>query len=66
MRLVLDTNVVASAFLWGGKPGSLLRAIREGRHTAFSSTPLLAELNVVGRYQQARLVSVAEAERLLA
>lgn len=50
MRLVLDTNVVASALLWGGKPGLLLRAVREGRHTAFSSTPLLAELtDILGR-----------------
>lgn len=29
MRLVLDTNVVASAVLWGGVPRLLLQAGRE-------------------------------------
>ena len=31
MRLVLDTNVVASAMLWGGNPKQLLQARREKR-----------------------------------
>lgn len=44
MRLVLDTNVVASALLWGGVPRLLLRAGREERIELFTSTPLLAEL----------------------
>ena len=44
MRLVLDTNVVASALLWGGVPRLLLRAGREKRVELFTSTPLLAEL----------------------
>lgn len=29
MRLVLDTNVVASALLWGGIPRQLLQAAHE-------------------------------------
>lgn len=33
MRLVLDTNVVASAMLWGGTPKLLLQARRERRVT---------------------------------
>ena len=50
MRLVLDTNVVASALLWGGVPRLLLQAAREKRVELFSSTPLLAELtNILGR-----------------
>lgn len=50
MRLVLDTNVVASALLWGGLPGQLLQAAREKRVTLFASTPLLAELtDILGR-----------------
>lgn len=44
MRLVLDTNVVASAMLWGGSPKLLLQAGREKRVELYTSTPLLAEL----------------------
>ena len=50
MRLVLDTNVVASALLWGGLPGQLLQAAREKRIELFTSVPLLAELTgILGR-----------------
>jgi len=50
MRLVLDTNVVASALLWGGVPRLLLQAAREKRVALFTSTPLLAELtDILGR-----------------
>lgn len=44
MRLVLDTNVVASALLWSGPPRELLAASREQRAELFTSTPLLVEL----------------------
>lgn len=44
MRLVLDTNVVASAMLWGGNPKLLLQARREKRVELFTSVPMLAEL----------------------
>ncbi len=44
MRVVLDTNVVASAMLWDGAPRQLLHATRERRLALFTSTPLLAEL----------------------
>jgi hypothetical protein len=50
MRLVLDTNVVASAMLWGGNPLLLLQARRERRIELYTSTPLLAELtDILGR-----------------
>lgn len=50
MRLVLDTNVVASALLWGGMPRLLLQSRREQRVMLFTSTPLLAELtDILGR-----------------
>lgn len=50
MRLVLDTNVVASALLWGGTPRQLLQARREQRITLFTSLALLAELSdILGR-----------------
>ena len=44
MRLVLDTNVVASALLWGGTPWRLLLAAHDGQVRLFTSAPLLAEL----------------------
>lgn len=44
MRLVLDTNVVASAMLWGGNPLLLLQARREKRVELYTSTAMLAEL----------------------
>lgn len=50
MRLVLDTNVVASALLWGGTPRHLLQARREHSIALFTSLALLAELNnILGR-----------------
>ncbi len=44
MRLVLDTNLVVSAMLWGGTPRLLLEVARDQRIELFTSTPLLAEL----------------------
>ncbi len=50
MRLVLDTNVVASAVLWGGVPRLLLQAGREKHVELFTSVELLAELtDILGR-----------------
>ena len=50
MRLVLDTNVVASAILWGGSPLLLLQARREKRIDLYTSTALLEELtDILGR-----------------
>ena len=50
MRVVLDTNVVASAILWGGKPRLLLHAAHAKRIKLFTSTAMLAELtDILGR-----------------
>lgn len=50
MRLVLDTNVVVSALIWGGMPGRLLEVAAEGQVTLFTSPVLLTELsNVLAR-----------------
>jgi uncharacterized protein len=50
VRIVLDTNVVASALLWGGVPLLLLQAAREKRVDLFTSAALLAELtDILGR-----------------
>lgn len=50
MRVVLDTNVVASALLWGGAPERLIEAAGEGALQLFTSEALLAELEgILGR-----------------
>lgn len=50
MRLVRDTNVVASGLLWGGVPAQLLDAAQVGEIELFTSHPLLAELsNILAR-----------------
>ena len=55
MRLVLDTNVVASALLWSGVPRLLLQARREKRVELFTSAALLAELtDILGRASSTR------------
>jgi uncharacterized protein len=47
MRLVLDTNCVVSAFLWGGTPRQIIDAAIEGQCQLFTSGALLAELEEV-------------------
>lgn len=50
MRIVADTNVVASGLLWGGNPEKILIAAREKRVTLYTSPALIAELEeIVGR-----------------
>ena len=44
MRVVLDTNTVVSALLWGGVPERLLAAATEERIEVYTSEPLLTEL----------------------
>jgi len=57
MRLVLDTNVAVSAFLWQGTPGRLLDIAGEGQVRLFASRPLLDELaDVLNRKKLAKKV----------
>lgn len=44
MRLVLDTNVVASGLLWSGAPSRLIHKALDGEVELATSPPLLAEL----------------------
>lgn len=58
--MVLDTNVVASAILWGGTPRILLEASRDKRVDLFTSTPMLAELtDILGRHKFARKIAAS-------
>lgn len=58
--MVLDTNVVASAILWGGTPRILLEASRDKRVDLFTSTPMLSELtDILGRHKFARKIAAS-------
>ncbi len=46
-RLVVDTNVLVSAFLWQGTPGRLVELAGEHIIRLFTSRALLAELDAV-------------------
>ena len=57
MRLVVDTNVVVSAFLWQGVPGRLLELAGEKEVRLFTSRALLDELaDVLSRKKLAKKV----------
>ena len=47
MRAVLDTNVVVSALIWGGKPFALLQAATDSDLLLYTSAALLVELREV-------------------
>ena len=47
IRTVVDTNIVVSAFLWGGTPRAILDAARRKGITLFTSAALIAELEDV-------------------
>jgi putative PIN family toxin of toxin-antitoxin system len=44
VRAVPDTNILISAFLWGGNPARLLEAAIDGEVQLFISQPILDEL----------------------
>lgn len=44
MRFLLDTNVLVSALIWGGKPLTLLELASAPQHQIYSSPALLDEL----------------------
>lgn len=46
LRVVIDTNVVVSAIVWGGKPRELVLKLLE-QHTVILSPQMLAEFNDV-------------------
>ena len=54
LRVVFDTNVVVSGFLWKGPPYRCLKAAREGGAAACSSYPLLEELETTLAYRRFR------------
>lgn len=58
MRLVLDTNVVASGLLWNGPPAELVDFAKAGDIELFTSHHLLAELsNILLRAKFAKAIA---------
>ena len=47
LKIVLDTNVLISAILFGGKPRKILDRVVEGKVDLFISQPILEELEEV-------------------
>lgn len=68
MRVTVDSNIVLSAFLWGGNPRRVLNAARSGAIHIYTSPHLIAELaEVLAREQfERRLVEVSSSvEKIL-
>lgn len=64
MKLVLDTNVLVSAFLWQGTPGRLVEMAGEKECRLFTSRVLIDELNEV--LQRKKLAKQVQATGLTA
>ncbi len=47
MRVVLDTNIIISALIWGGLPARLIQAAVDEKITLYTSPQLLSELREV-------------------
>lgn len=58
MRAVLDTNVVASALLWGGTPERLIEAARADAIVSGDD-----DLHALGEYRGIPVLSPAQALR---
>jgi putative PIN family toxin of toxin-antitoxin system len=63
VRVVLDTNVVVSALIWGGPPFSLLQAAVDRDIKLFTTPTLIAELRAV--LAREHLASRLESQRSL-
>lgn len=61
-KVVIDTNVVVSAFGWGGKPADIIRLITSGKVLNFTSIEMLAELKKVVGYSRLAFSETLQAE----
>jgi putative PIN family toxin of toxin-antitoxin system len=66
-RVVLDTNVVLSGFLWAGSPSAILEMARRKTISILSSVALLTEFNgVLSRAKfSARLTAIGRTAELI-
>ncbi|BAZ20458.1 hypothetical protein NIES4073_13340 [Kalymmatonema gypsitolerans NIES-4073] len=67
MRVVLDTNVWISGWLWGGVPGQLIIMAKNQQITIFVSEGLLSELETtLGRVKlQSKIRSLGATVQIL-
>ena len=66
MRILLDTNVLVSALIKGGKPYELLNAVFARNHTLILSRPLVEEFSRVSTIKRIRrYVTTADAAKFL-
>lgn len=61
-KVVIDTNVIVSAFGWGGKPADIIRLITSGEILNFTSVEMLAELKKVVGYSKLAFSEMLQAE----
>lgn len=60
MRLVLDTNIVASGLLWNGTPARIIDAAQAGAIEVYTSRVLLTELTrILKREKFAQVVAAS-------
>lgn len=61
-RVVIDTNVIVSAFGWLGKPEEVLRLVTKGKIVSYISTEMLAELRKVVSYPKFKFSEALQAQ----
>lgn len=61
-KVVLDTNIIVSAFGWGGKPADIMRLITGGEILNFTSVEMLTELKKVVGYSRLSFSETLQAE----
>ncbi len=61
-RVVIDTNVIVSAFGWHGRPEEVVRLVTKGKITSYISTEMLAELRKVVMYPKFKFSEALQAE----
>ncbi|HED01043.1 MAG TPA: putative toxin-antitoxin system toxin component, PIN family [Proteobacteria bacterium] len=61
-KVVIDTNVMVSAFGWHGKPEEIVRLVTKGRITNFISIEILTELGRVLSYAKFKFSEALQVE----
>jgi uncharacterized protein len=61
-KVVLDNNVLVSAFGWHGTPEEVMKLVTTGKIANFTSMEMLAELAIVVRYPKLRFPESLQAE----
>jgi putative PIN family toxin of toxin-antitoxin system len=53
-KVVIDTNIFVSGFGWNGKPGEVLKLIKDGQIVNYSSAEIFEEIRRVVSYPKLR------------